>query len=700
MAKRAAIYIRISTQLQYTDRQEQELKKLASNEGYEVVEIYTDILSGFKDDEFRPQLRKLIDDSKLSKFDLVLFSEFSRLSRKVIDLTRFIENFQENNIELYFQKQNQWVRKSNDLGTRILIQVLGVVSEYEIELFKERSISGKIAAIKNRGINLGGLTAYGYKSEKGTKRLIIDEEEAIVVKRIFSLYSEGKKAQYIADLLNSEGICSPYSARIESSNNRRIDKGFAEKKYKTFDIDNLKWTASGLNRILKNPLYIGKRSLKIKRKGSDDKIDYDIIDIQTNDTIQIISNELFHEVLTKINENRLRKDTAVKHPSLLRSVFVCGCCGRNFVNSLANGTFRYMCFGKIKDIKTRMVNCKDSLEYAQYKIDGLVIQMLIYRLADTNYKLNINDKLVKLKSDINEIDNILQNKRKESDTEEMRWGDYVKSAIKYKVSEQIVENELNKHQVIIDELGADVLKAETKKASLIRQVTSLTTLSENNTLNSEMERIRNNKHLLKQLIDEYVEKVKAFPIYDKYSLVIVELKDGGELWGTIKSAKYRNDELWVQPETTISEPDYVYQLLINDERIAMYNHDEKTVTWFGKTKKNDYYKEINKSVSDFLVIQSDGENPIIQQKYNIELDGDTETIEVPTYINIEAGVYPIRVFVELLKKNNMCGNFSRYDFHSDEIDNQKNKLKNIEYRKKNSAKKNMRAKELRAMKKM
>ena len=178
MAKKTAIYIRISTQLQHSDRQKEELLKLAENEGYEVVDTYIDILSGFKDEEFRPELKRLLEDSEHKKFDIILFSEFSRLSRTIADLNKFIVEFRKNNIELFFQKQNQWVKKKGDVGTNILIQVLGVLSEYEIELFKERSISGKISAVKNRGINIGGLTAYGYKSEKDTKRLIVDIERS------------------------------------------------------------------------------------------------------------------------------------------------------------------------------------------------------------------------------------------------------------------------------------------------------------------------------------------------------------------------------------------------------------------------------------------------------------------------------------------------------------------------------------------
>jgi len=263
--KKVAIYVRISTQMQHGDRQIEELTAFANNENFDVVKVYKDVLSGFKNEEERPSLYALLEDARTDKFDIVLFSEFSRLSRRVGDLTNLIEVFQDNNKELYFQKQNIWVRAKNDIGTSILIQVLGVVASYEIELFAERSISGKISAIKNRGVNEGGLPAFGYQSERGTKRLVVHEEEAQTIRKIFKMYAEGNSSVFICNLLNSEGIKSPYAARIEETTNRRKEKGLDDKEYERFDKDDLIWIPSSLTKILKNPLYKGVRKYKFHK---------------------------------------------------------------------------------------------------------------------------------------------------------------------------------------------------------------------------------------------------------------------------------------------------------------------------------------------------------------------------------------------------------------------------------------------------
>lgn len=70
--------------------------------------------------------------------------------------------FIDKGINLYFDKQKLWVRDSNkDVGSIILLHVLAVMSSYEIELFVERSLSGKITKVQ-AGHGGGDERAYGY----------------------------------------------------------------------------------------------------------------------------------------------------------------------------------------------------------------------------------------------------------------------------------------------------------------------------------------------------------------------------------------------------------------------------------------------------------------------------------------------------------------------------------------------------------
>ena len=60
------------------------------------------------------------------------------------------QRLQEKKIELFFQKQDLWIKDKQDLGSRILLAVLAITTSYEIELFAERSISGKINKVYSR----------------------------------------------------------------------------------------------------------------------------------------------------------------------------------------------------------------------------------------------------------------------------------------------------------------------------------------------------------------------------------------------------------------------------------------------------------------------------------------------------------------------------------------------------------------------
>ena len=162
---RTAIYVRISTAQQKTDRQVVELKEYAKSHAITIDEddIFIDVISGFKNGEIRPQYSVLKQKVEAGLYDQILFSEFSRLDRKPSNLLKSIEYYQSKGVHLYFKKQNIWIRDKSDISTQIMVSVLSVMSQYEIELFVARGIDGKITAIKSRGTNCGGFTAYGYK---------------------------------------------------------------------------------------------------------------------------------------------------------------------------------------------------------------------------------------------------------------------------------------------------------------------------------------------------------------------------------------------------------------------------------------------------------------------------------------------------------------------------------------------------------
>src|SRR5215469_5724032 len=87
MTKRAAIYVRVSTDRQTIENQMRELHRIAQRRGWEVVQEYRDAgISGSKGREARPGLDEMLRDAQRGRFDIVMAWAIDRLGRSLIDL--------------------------------------------------------------------------------------------------------------------------------------------------------------------------------------------------------------------------------------------------------------------------------------------------------------------------------------------------------------------------------------------------------------------------------------------------------------------------------------------------------------------------------------------------------------------------------------------------------------------------------------
>jgi DNA invertase Pin-like site-specific DNA recombinase len=147
--KRVAIYIRISTGDQNADLQRNELTEYAAFRKWEIVEIYSDTMSGAKDR--RPALDKLMADARRGKFDVVAVWRFDRFARSTSHLLRALEEFQSLSID--FVSLQESIDTSTPTG-KMVFTVLAAVGELERCTIRERVIAGQKAA-KRRGVRFG-----------------------------------------------------------------------------------------------------------------------------------------------------------------------------------------------------------------------------------------------------------------------------------------------------------------------------------------------------------------------------------------------------------------------------------------------------------------------------------------------------------------------------------------------------------------
>jgi DNA invertase Pin-like site-specific DNA recombinase len=147
--KKAALYLRVSTVDQHPETQLHDLRGLAAQRGFEIVEEYTDRLSGVK--ARRPGLDQLLADARRRKFDVVLVWAFDRIARSV---RHFLEVLDElNRLEIEFVSFRENVDTGGPLG-RAMVIIIGAISELERNLIIERVRAGMRRA-KLEGRRLG-----------------------------------------------------------------------------------------------------------------------------------------------------------------------------------------------------------------------------------------------------------------------------------------------------------------------------------------------------------------------------------------------------------------------------------------------------------------------------------------------------------------------------------------------------------------
>ena len=199
--KKAAIYIRVSTDAQreegYSiDAQKEMLTAYCISKGIKNYEYYID--GGFSGSNIdRPELSRLISDIKAKKISCVLVYKLDRLSRSQKDTLYLIEDvFNPHGVD--FISLNESMDTSTPLG-RLMLGILSAFAQLERENIRERTRMGMKERIKSGLWPGGGRIPFGYDydSQKG---ILVPNEDAKTVRRIYDLYLEGYSPRRIAEI--------------------------------------------------------------------------------------------------------------------------------------------------------------------------------------------------------------------------------------------------------------------------------------------------------------------------------------------------------------------------------------------------------------------------------------------------------------------------------------------------------------------
>jgi DNA invertase Pin-like site-specific DNA recombinase len=166
--KRAAIYVRVSTDSQTVENQLRELRQVAERRGWEVTETYSDAgISGAKSRQDRPGLDAMLKDANRRKFDVVMAWAIDRLGRSLIDLLGTIQHLEACGVDIYLDQQS--IDTTTPAG-KLMFQVCGAFAEFERSMIRQRVKAGLKRAVA-QGKRLGRPMVDGDLERKAQREL-------------------------------------------------------------------------------------------------------------------------------------------------------------------------------------------------------------------------------------------------------------------------------------------------------------------------------------------------------------------------------------------------------------------------------------------------------------------------------------------------------------------------------------------------
>ena len=307
------------------------LQSYVRQRGWNEIAVYCD--DGYSGTNFdRPGVKRLIEDAKAKKINLILVKDLSRFGRNYIEFGQYTD-YLFPSLGCRFIALNNGIDTMSDNGSTDVMCFLNLFNE-----FYSRDTSKKVKAVKRAcaesGKFMGTYPAYGYKRDPEDKHhLVIDEETAPTVRRIFSMRASGMGFRAIAVTLNEEGVLPPgalYYQRKGRSDPRNV---------------NHKWAETTVKALIRSEVYIGNMvqgktgTLSYKSRKLINKPEEEWIRVEGTHE-PIISREVWDTVVS-IDKKKVRKTPPTDG---IRSIFTglvyCADCGFKMRNHIERFTYK------------------------------------------------------------------------------------------------------------------------------------------------------------------------------------------------------------------------------------------------------------------------------------------------------------------------------------------------------------------------
>lgn len=348
MGKRAVILYRMSTDRQDLETQKRMNRNFCRDNGFEIVdEFYEDGVSGYKNPlANRPDLLNILDKAERKEFDILVVYIFDRIVRREEEYPLILSHFEKHNVEVYSSSTKDKVRNKEHTD-KLQNYITGWQNEYESIKTSVR-VKDAIRSKNETGKYMGGVPPYGYEiystGEVNSKNKVmhdmrINEDEAEVVRLVYDLYNNHNCGTHIIT-------------------NKLNELGYKNRSGKPH-------RSNTVARILKNPIYIGRRAFNKYTATRDTIIVNDKSDWQYqpyNENLRIISDEDFQKANSTLAKRVDKSEPRVRNSKHLYSGLVyCGYCGHKLITDSNNKKHKRV-DGDISIIKSSAFRCRNKKE--------------------------------------------------------------------------------------------------------------------------------------------------------------------------------------------------------------------------------------------------------------------------------------------------------------------------------------------------
>ena len=304
------------------------------NTAWTFVEGYIDEgLSGISTKK-RENFNRMVDDAQFDKFDLIITKEISRFARNTLDSIQYTRQLLSAGVGVFFQNDNI---NTFDEDSELRLSIMSSIAQDELRKLSSRVKFGHQQAIK-QNVVLGNSRIFGYTKSNG--RLIIDEDEAVMVRELFELYATDE-----------------YSMK-------QLEVLFWERGYRNHN--GKKIAHSTMSGMISNPkykgYYVGNKVKVVDMFTKKQKFlppeEWVMFKDETGEIVpSIVSEELWdsaNEVLARRSEDVKNRKGICNHANLLTGKLFCTCCGtpyyrRESKDKLGNKNSKWVCSGKINN---------------------------------------------------------------------------------------------------------------------------------------------------------------------------------------------------------------------------------------------------------------------------------------------------------------------------------------------------------------